>query len=70
MPKRYKWKTLDEVSAQLHLKVQIAKDPMKSGFKFCGPTIVYALIQVNDMVSDRQINCLSYNILGIGLLYP
>jgi DNA-3-methyladenine glycosylase I len=51
------WKTLDEVPAQTPLSVKISKDLKKAGFKFCGPTIVYAFMQAAGMVNDHLLSC-------------
>ena len=51
------WTTLAEVPAQTLLSQQISKDLKKRGFKFCGPTIVYAFMQAVGMVNDHLISC-------------
>jgi DNA-3-methyladenine glycosylase I len=35
----------------------MAKDMKKRGFKFCGPTIVYACMQAVGMVNDHEVRC-------------
>ncbi|MGD1935842.1 MAG: DNA-3-methyladenine glycosylase I [Candidatus Phaeomarinobacter sp.] len=35
----------------------LSKDLKKRGFKFCGPTIVYAFAQAVGMVNDHQVSC-------------
>jgi len=49
--------TKDEVPTQTPLSVQISKDLKKAGFKFCGPTIVYAFMEAVGMVNDHQVTC-------------
>lgn len=39
------------------LSEQISKDLKKQGFKFCGPTIVYAFMQAVGMVNDHETGC-------------
>lgn len=39
------------------LSEQIAKELKRRGFKFCGPTIVYAWLQATGIVSDHAIGC-------------
>lgn len=51
------WTTLAEVPAQTLLSQQISKDLKKRGFKFCGPTIVYAFMQAVGMVNDHLVSC-------------
>lgn len=51
------WERLDQVPAQTDLSVQISKDLKKRGFRFCGPTIVYAFMQAVGMVNDHLLTC-------------
>lgn len=46
-----------DAPAKTELSEQIAKDMKKRGFKFCGPTIVYAVMQAMGMVNDHEIKC-------------
>ncbi len=46
-----------DVPAFTDLSTQISKDLKKAGFKFCGPTIVYAFMQATGMVNDHIISC-------------
>lgn len=46
-----------EIPAQTPLSVKIAKDLKSRGFKFCGPTIIYAFCQANGMVNDHLVTC-------------
>jgi DNA-3-methyladenine glycosylase I len=48
-----------EVPAQTPLSARIAKDLKDRGFKFCGPTIVYAFMQAVGMVNDHLVDCCS-----------
>ncbi len=45
------------VQAKTALSEQIAKDMKKRGFKFCGPVIVYAVMQAMGMVNDHETRC-------------
>ena len=56
-PIQNSWQTLAEVPAQTDLSRQISKDLKKRGFKFCGPTIVYAFMQAVGMVNDHLVTC-------------
>jgi len=56
-PIQNRWQTLAEVPAQTDLSVKISKDLKKRGFKFCGPTIVYAFMQAVGMVNDHLVTC-------------
>lgn len=46
-----------EVPAKTDLAETISKDLKKRGFKFCGPTIVYAFMQAVGMVNDHMVDC-------------
>ncbi|WP_300012715.1 DNA-3-methyladenine glycosylase I [uncultured Roseobacter sp.] len=56
-PLQNQWRTLDEVPAFTPLSTQISKDLKKAGFRFCGPTIVYAFMQAVGMVNDHLVTC-------------
>jgi len=51
------WKDLSEIPAQTPLSQKISKDLKKKGFKFVGPTIVYAFMQAVGMVDDHVASC-------------
>ncbi|MGZ9086708.1 MAG: DNA-3-methyladenine glycosylase I, partial [Rhodoplanes sp.] len=46
-----------EVPAQTELSRAIAKELAARGFKFCGPTVVYAFMQAVGMVNDHLVDC-------------
>ncbi len=48
---------LSEIPAETDISKQISKDLKKLGFKFCGPTIVYAMMQSIGMVNDHVLKC-------------
>lgn len=56
-PLQNRWPTLDQVPASTPLSTQISKDLKKAGFRFCGPTIVYAFMQAVGMVNDHLVSC-------------
>lgn len=45
------------VPAQTPASVALSKQLRKDGFKFCGPTIVYAFMQATGMVNDHLATC-------------
>jgi DNA-3-methyladenine glycosylase I len=51
------FKTLAEVPASTPLSERLSKDLRKAGFRFCGPTIVYAFMQAVGMVNDHLTGC-------------
>lgn len=52
-------KTMADVPAQTELSQTISKDLKKLGFKFVGPTIIYAFMQAVGMVDDHIVGCVS-----------
>jgi len=56
-PIQNSWQTLADVPAFTDLSTRISKDLKKRGFKFCGPTIVYAFMQAVGMVNDHLVTC-------------
>lgn len=56
-PIQNSWSSLSEVPAFTDLSTEISKDLKKRGFKFCGPTIVYAFMQAVGMVNDHLVTC-------------
>jgi len=56
-PIQNQWRALSEVPAATPLAGTIAKDLKKRGFRFVGPTIVYAHMQATGMVNDHLVGC-------------
>ena len=48
---------LEDVPAATPLAEQISKDLKQRGFRFVGPTIVYAFMQAVGMVNDHLVQC-------------
>jgi DNA-3-methyladenine glycosylase I len=53
-----------EFPAQTALSAVISKDLKRRGFKFVGPTIVYAWMQAVGIVNDHSIGCFRRNQVG------
>ncbi|MCI4677471.1 DNA-3-methyladenine glycosylase I [Rhodoblastus acidophilus] len=51
------FRALDEVPAKTDVSERMARDLKTRGFKFCGPTIVYAFMQAVGMVNDHLVDC-------------
>jgi len=51
------WRSLSDIPATTPLAGTISKDLKKRGFRFVGPTIVYAHIQATGMVNDHLVGC-------------
>jgi DNA-3-methyladenine glycosylase I len=52
-----RYKSIAEIPAETELSRAISKELKSRGFKFCGPTIVYAFMQATGMVNDHLITC-------------
>ena len=57
VPLQNSWATLADVPAKTPLTERISKDLKKEGFKFCGPTIVYAWMQACGLINDHLATC-------------
>ena len=51
------WTRMSDVPTQTPLSERLSKDLKARGFKFCGPTIVYAFMQAVGMVDDHLTGC-------------
>lgn len=63
-PRVNSWRTLAQVPAHTAESTALSKDLSKSGFKFAGPTICYALMQAVGMVNDHLVSCYRYEELA------
>ena len=52
--------TFKSIPAQTPISKAISKALKKEGFRFVGPTTVYAFMQSTGMVNDHLVDCLSY----------
>jgi DNA-3-methyladenine glycosylase I len=52
-----RFKTIKQIPAETDVSWAISKDLKARGFKFCGPTIVYAFMQATGMVNDHLVGC-------------
>jgi DNA-3-methyladenine glycosylase I len=59
-PVRNAWRSLDEIPATTPLAETISKDLKRRGFRFVGPTIMYAHMQATGMVNDHLVDCFRY----------
>lgn len=50
-------RSMSDVAAVTPLAERISKDLKKRGFRFVGPTIIYAYLQAVGVVNDHMINC-------------
>jgi DNA-3-methyladenine glycosylase I len=59
-PRLNNFRTTRQVPAATALSQKISKDLIARGFKFVGPTIVYAFMQAVGMVNDHLVTCHRY----------
>jgi DNA-3-methyladenine glycosylase I len=56
-PKINRFRSRSEVPAETSVSRALSKELAKRGFKFVGPTIVYAFMQAVGMVNDHVVKC-------------
>jgi DNA-3-methyladenine glycosylase I len=56
-PKVNAFRSTAQVPAETALSRNLSKELARRGFKFCGPTIVYAFMQATGMVNDHLVAC-------------
>jgi DNA-3-methyladenine glycosylase I len=56
-PQQNRCRTLKDIPAETGMSKAISKDLVGRGFKFVGPTIVYAFMQAVGMVNDHLVKC-------------
>jgi DNA-3-methyladenine glycosylase I len=56
-PKVNHFKTTGQIPAETATSQAMSKELARRGFKFCGPTIVYAFMQAVGMVNDHLVKC-------------
>src|SRR5262249_3562627 len=58
------FKSKGDIPAETPLSREISKALKAKGFKFCGPTIVYAFMQAVGMVNDHVLTCFRHSALA------
>jgi DNA-3-methyladenine glycosylase I len=56
-PVQNRFRSLKQVPAATPIADKVSKDLKKRGFRFCGPTIVYAFMQACGLVNDHLVDC-------------
>jgi DNA-3-methyladenine glycosylase I len=59
-PIQNKWRGLGEIPVKTPESEELSRDLKSRGFKFVGPTIVYAHMQATGMVNDHLVSCFRY----------
>lgn len=63
-PVQNRWRNMSEVPTETPISRMISKDLKSRGFRFCGPTIVYAFMQAVGMVNDHIVTCHRHDDVG------
>jgi DNA-3-methyladenine glycosylase I len=63
-PKQKRWRTPEEIPAETETSRALSRDLRGRGFRFVGPTIVYAFMQAVGMVNDHTVGCFRHQELG------
>jgi DNA-3-methyladenine glycosylase I len=56
-PKINRFGSIQQVPAETEVSRRMSKELARRGFRFCGPTIVYAFMQAVGMVNDHLVKC-------------
>ena len=56
-PQINRWSSLAEVPASTPESVAMSKELKRLGFRFVGPTVMYAFMQATGMVNDHLVSC-------------
>jgi DNA-3-methyladenine glycosylase I len=56
-PRMNRFRTVAQVPAETPISKAMSKELAARGFKFVGPTIVYAFMQATGMVNDHLVDC-------------
>jgi DNA-3-methyladenine glycosylase I len=55
------WRTMDQIPSTTPLADTISRDLKSRGFRFVGPTIVYAHMQATGIVNDHVVTCFRHS---------
>ena len=55
-----RWRTMADIPASTELSTRISADLKRRGFRFVGPTIVYAHLQAAGVINDHVVDCFRY----------
>ena len=60
-----RWKSMKGMPATSKESEAMSKDMKRRGFKFCGSTICYAIMQATGMVNDHVVGCFRHSQLWL-----
>jgi DNA-3-methyladenine glycosylase I len=59
------WRTMGELPAETPVSRAMSKELKRRGFRFVGPTVLYALMQAAGLVNDHVVGCFRYESLTV-----
>lgn len=59
-----KWENMSKIPALSKESEELSRDLKKRGFKFVGPTIIYAHMQAAGLINDHEVKCFRAGILS------
>lgn len=62
-PIQNRWKTIKDLPAKTKTAESLSKDLKKRGFKFLGPTVIYAHMQATGLVNDHTVDCHRWDVV-------
>ncbi|MBS1716782.1 MAG: DNA-3-methyladenine glycosylase I [Armatimonadetes bacterium] len=62
-PIQNEWTTLGQIPATTAISDAMSKALKNQGFKFCGSTICYSLMQACGLVNDHAVSCFRYEVI-------
>jgi DNA-3-methyladenine glycosylase I len=57
VPVQNRFRAQADVPAKTALSARLSTDLRRAGFRFCGPTIVYAWMEATGLVNDHLVTC-------------
>ena len=63
-PIQNRWRRLADLPAQTELSKSMSKELKRQGFRFVGPTTVYAFFQASGFVNDHTVSCFRWRELA------
>jgi DNA-3-methyladenine glycosylase I len=60
-----RFRSMDELPAETPVSLAMSKELKRRGFRFVGPTVLYALMQAAGLVNDHLVSCFRYRELAL-----
>jgi DNA-3-methyladenine glycosylase I len=60
-----RWRGLGQIPAETPLSKAMSKELKRRGFRFVGPTVLYAFMQAAGLVNDHVVDCFRYRQLAV-----